>query len=436
MRERVPLVLSVILFLSSTILEGQCIGSLGSTLFVGGQVAPAFRSSEGPFFIPTFYLDRAHPAAATIAATRVDFSTADATFFAIQFAVARPTGSGYVIAAQTPAFAVSPPANAAAIATYTLPLNPPLVFSRGDLLAVISTAQLAVTYADRPGGYGVRDRGIDSFPTSFDESFFLSSINRYSIAVVAQGLVSCTDVPPAELLLPAVGDVVGAAHFVTRLDAAFHFPDALPVDQAFINTTLFDRLSNPGVVHIVGARLPLIESFHSDSLAGSLGISPPFFGPLTLQFPVTASAGMGGKSIVTNASATIVALNSCSGGETGSVISAVGCSGIGRTIEFHIHVPADHRANLGIASAQLASCGVSAAATEVTVNGFLTEMPAQSIQLNNITGPGSPLPNLVGVTDAIVIVKVTDNRSRVAAYVSILDNKSQDSVVVTGLVTD
>ena len=440
MRNRSAFLAWLGLLISVSSVQAQCVFT--TTLYVGGQVNPAFGSGEGPFSVPVFYLDRAHPAATATAATRADFSTFGApAIFSIQFLAVRPTGSGYVIADQTAQLAVSPPSGAAgAVTTFTLSLSPPLNFSRGDLLGVITTAQLAVTYADRAGGYGVRSAVPLPAPPAFDDGSFQRFVTRYSIAAAVQEQ-RCRDlnVPPAELLLPAVGDVVGAAHFVTRLDAAMHFPDVLPLTGPALVATLYDRVSNPGTVHIISSALNIdfaSESFHSDSLAADLGISPPFFGPLILQFPITATDGRGGRSIFSTASATIVALNTCSGGETGTVIPAVGCSGIGRTIELHFHVPADHRVNLGIASAQLASCGVPVPATAVRVNGTLVQMPGQSIQLNNITGAGSPLPALVGVTDATVTVTVEDNASRIAAYVSILDNRSQDSVVVTGIVTD
>ncbi len=60
-------------------------------------------------------------------------------------------------------------------------------------------------------------------------------------------------------------------------------------------------------------------------------------------------------------------------------------------------------------------------------------MPAQSIQLNNITALDSPLPSLAAAIDAVVTIEVTDNASRIAAYLSVLDNRSQDSVVITGI---
>src|SRR5205085_6555248 len=114
----------VTLLASAATLNGQC--GVNSTLFVGGQVAPAFRSFEGGFDIPVFYLDRAHPATADIAATRADFSTADVnSIFSIQFFVVRPTGDGYTIAGQSAPLILTPPSGTPAIATYTLPLDPP-----------------------------------------------------------------------------------------------------------------------------------------------------------------------------------------------------------------------------------------------------------------------------------------------------------------------
>ena len=412
-------------------LKAQCVSS---SLFVGGQVSPAFPPLE-PFVTPALYVDFAHPATATISATRADVSIVGANPFIVQFLAVRPSGTTYTILAKSGSFAVNPPGSLipSTVITQSLELNPPLTFSRGDVLGVISSAPLAVTYADRPGGYEVYS--VSTFNANVGDALSqrLGFVDRYTIAAAVQGQVACAQVPPAELLLPAVGDVIGVAHFVTRLDAAVHFPGI--VTQPSVIVILLDRLSNPDSAHILGGAFNFdgSGSFHADSIATSLGISPPFFGPMILQFPATSQEGRGGKTIFATASATIVAPNACNGGETGSVIQAVGCSGIGRAIELHFHVPPDHRANLGIVSAHLESCGVAVPATAVTVNGSLVQMPAQSIQLNNITALDSPLPSLAAAIDAVVTIEVTDNASRIAAYLSVLDNRSQDSVVITGI---
>ncbi|MGZ7041511.1 MAG: hypothetical protein ACXVH7_06960, partial [Thermoanaerobaculia bacterium] len=61
-------------------------------------------------------------------------------------------------------------------------------------------------------------------------------------------------------------------------------------------------------------------------------------------------------------------------------------------------------------------------------------MPAETFQLDNITGPNSPLPGAIGLTDGVVYLTVMDEASRIVAYSSLLDNTSQSATLTYGTV--
>ena len=126
-------------------------------------------------------------------------------------------------------------------------------------------------------------------------------------------------------------------------------------------------------------------------------------------------------------------------GETGSSINGVSCERIGHVIAVPFHVTANHRVNIGIASAQLNSCGIFKPATSVVARvndgaSVLVAMPAETFQLDNITGPNTPLTDAIGLTDGVVYITVTDEASRIVAYSSLLDNTSQSATLTYGTV--
>jgi hypothetical protein len=123
-------------------------------------------------------------------------------------------------------------------------------------------------------------------------------------------------------------------------------------------------------------------------------------------------------------------------------LKAVGCHGIGRRFLVPFHVTPNHRLNIGIASAQIASCGVSAPAKAVTIRVLqpipgsivTVPMPGESTQLNNVTSPGSVVPDAIGLTDGIFEVRVADEASRILVYTVLQDNVSQDTAAGYGLI--
>ena len=189
--------------------------------------------------------------------------------------------------------------------------------------------------------------------------------------------------------------------------------------------------------------------FHSDSVSALLGAAPPFFGTLTIAFPAPAgfpiSAGLGNNDAVVSMGSTISAVTAaCSGGETGATLAGVGCRGIGKRIQIPFHLRPNHRLHIGVASAFLPACGATHPATSVIVrlqqpfvgSEVRVPMSGESLQLNNITDPGSAIPGALGLTDGVIEVRVTDESTRIIGYVVTVDNTAQDSSPSYGLIIE
>ena len=180
-----------------------------------------------------------------------------------------------------------------------------------------------------------------------------------------------------------VGDVTGSAHFTTDLCCLDHYHF---IGSDTWHFTLRDRVGGSPRVITKDIVVPISSTFAPASLTTALGASGSYFGPLTIDFM------QAWVELVATGSASITA-PSAGGGTNGSAVPAVGCSGIARiydTIRFKAP-PANHRLNLGVASAELNSCGVFAAEVEIWINDgphVIVAMPGESIELNDITGAG------------------------------------------------
>jgi hypothetical protein len=86
------------------------------------------------------------------------------------------------------------------------------------------------------------------------------------------------------------------------------------------------------------------------------------------------------------------------------------------------------------------TCGVftPAKAVVVEVNDFadnvLVQMPAESLQLDDITGPASPLASARGLSDGVVRVTVVDEATRIVGYAAVIDNTSNAGTITIGRV--
>jgi hypothetical protein len=244
----------------------------------------------------------------------------------------------------------------------------------------------------------------------------MRSVRGVAMAVAAQG-TACGVVPAAEVFLPVVGDVNGRAHYST--DVSLFAPAATSVSW-----TIRDRTSDANAATRISGSGPA-----NGTLAG---LPPSYLGSMTISVP---GARRGRATDDVNATARIVARIDV--GETGSSIGAVSCDRIGHSIAVPFHVVAGHRVNIGVASAQLNSCGVFKPSTAVAVRvndgaSVTIAMPAETIQLDDITGASSPLSDARGLTDGVVYLTVTDEASRIVAYASLLDNASQSATLTIG----
>ena len=411
----------------------------------GGRSGGALGSIGGFFHGAETVFDLSRPAREAIDVSRVEFSyPSSATSFSIRFVAVRPSGSRYSVVAQT---ATVPIAGSSA-ALYSVAVAPPLHFEAGDLLGAVTTvtASSAPGYslADNPGGFAIVSSAL-GVGDSVDRDSFVNTVDSsVTISMEAIGRVVCSAIPPFEQIVP-VGDLVGGGntHYRSNLDVFFlgvGFAGPFAMDA-----TLRDRLTTPGAVHVFSATLPgtqVNEPFHGDSISDLFGVPPPFFGTLAIDFPFTQEFTQNWENNAAVSSTISAATAACSGGGTGSTLKAVGCHGIGRRFLVPFHVTANHRLNIGIASAQLASCGVSAPAKAVTIRvlqpipGALVNvpMPGESTQLNDVTSPGSLVPDAIGLTDGIFEVRVADEASRILVYTVFQDNTSQDTAAAYALV--
>jgi hypothetical protein len=368
--------------------------------------------------------------------TQVVFSYNSPSAFSVRFLVVRPEGTNYRVVDRSAQLPFTPPASGMNV--YSANLAAPLAFQLGDVLGVTSygSGSIGLGIAERAGALSTFAGELATGSVTGRDSRTLL-FGENSIAAEVSASINCSDAPAPSILLPVVGDVVGAAHFVTDVDYLMAFACCGGVWPSTF--TLKDRLGNPGAVREVTVTVPsaMHVAFHADSLATTLGISPPFFGPLIIAIPdLNGTAGRGDKEMTASARIT-AATASCSNGETGSSLPAVGCGGIGRRLRIPFKVPPNHRLNLGIVSAQLTGCGVRNPAVSVTVNyagsDTVISMPGESTQIGDITGAASPIVSARGATQGYFTIRVADEASRIAAYLSLLDNVSQDSTVTLAI---
>jgi hypothetical protein len=391
-------------------------------------------------------VDLSRPAREAIDVSRIDFSypSIAASSFSIRFVVVRPAGTQYTVIAQS----ADLPFSTSSSGIFSASLPQPLHFEAGDLLGSvttgISTADLGYSLAENPGGFAVVAAAV-GVGSSFDRLSFANEVDSsVAVSMEAFGAIPCAKVPPLEVIVP-VGDVVGGGdtHYRSNLDV---FMNAIDFSGNLeIGATLRDRVATPGSVHVVTATSTAAivnEPFHSDSIAEFLGATPPFFGTLAVAFPFTQGFTQNWENNAAVSSTISAATSACSGGGTGSTLKAVGCRGIGRRFLVPFHVSPNHRLNIGIASAQLASCGVTVPAKSITIRvlqpipGSLVTvpMPGESTQLNNVTSPGSPVADAIGLTDGIFEIRVADEASRILVYTVFQDNTSQDTAAAYALV--
>jgi len=344
----------------------------------------------------------------------------------IEFASVHVRGTTYRINDYFGGFSIGPtpgiPFGTPELRAFTF--HHPLVFDRGDAFALIirpaAGTKAGIVFNDSSLPAGVLAGNIDLGNLGSVDASQLQPIRGVAMAAFARGH-ACGDVPAPELLLPVVGDVNGRAHYST--DVSLFAPAATSV-----NWTIRDRTRDPNAPTMITG---------TSSPPGTIsGLPAPYLGSMTISVPGATAKGSRFSDAVA-ATARITARIPL--GETGSSIGAVSCERIGHAIAIPFHVTPGHRVNVGIASAQLNSCGIFRPATAVTarVNDgapVTIAMPAESIQLDDITGESSPLPAASGLTDGVVYISVTDEGSRIVAYSSLLDNTSQSATLTIGAV--
>lgn len=431
------LVLALLAFLFATPLAAQCTGIAVPANF-GGVAGAAAGYADNFASFPETFIDQSRPATAAMDVSEIDFRmTLAAAPFSVRFVAFNPSGTSYT-ARNVSASMSFTPALFGVSQLYTATLNPPLHFQAGDLLgATFSSAGgggLAIAHLPGRTGYlGFRSDAPAGTQLARDGAAI--SAGDVALAMEAPVTAPCEQLPQPEIFLPAVGDVVGAAHFTTDVIAHFRPRDGsagvLPVQF-----TLRDRLGGNPRIATATLNSSIGSAIHPDSLTTLLSVPPPYFGSLDITFD---GAVPGTETRAMSAAANISAPATAGGGFTGSAIAGVSCDGIGHEIAIPFHVSANHRLNIGIASAQLHSCGIFAPATsaEVWVNDgphVVVPMPGESTQIGDITGSGGTPYGSIGVTDGVVFIRVTDEATRIAAYGSLLDNASQDSSVFLGTI--
>jgi len=426
--------MALLALLAGAPLLGQCTG-ISTPANFGGLSGSSVASADPFIEFPETFIAGSRPATARLAVSEVDLRmlTTSATPFTVRFVAFRPSEANYIARNVSAVLSLSatPPGQVVAAT-----INPPLQFEPGDVLGVTfySASGGGPTVVNTPARSGfLIFHGDAPAGTQFGRDSATRYVSSFVLAVEAVSNAPCEQLPYPEILVPVVGDVVGAAHFVTDLVAQFA-PSQFggPVT---LHLTLHDRMGGSPRIATATVNGAVGAAYHPASLATALNVTPPYFGPLTIAF-------LDGPGFLTNAvyaSARITAPGTCGGGETGSAVDGVGCDRIGREIAIPFHVPAGHRLNVGIASAEMNSCGIFVPATsaEVWVNGgphVIVPMPGESTQINDITGAGASPYRSAGVTDGIVVVRVTDEATRIVAYSSLADNASQDSAIALGSV--
>jgi hypothetical protein len=425
--------------------QTTCNGS--RLLTVGGPIrldVPAFNVTLPDPTAPETVVDVSHPALTRYATPTVIFEYAfpDTRPISIYFAAVRPEAQSYTVDDQTPVFQVAAQSASSVgrVEVRQILLDHPLVFDAGELLAIevmpASGTSSGLVFYDSPSPQGVLVGNIRLTQTGAAALSDLASIRSTAVAVNMAATVACGVVPAPELFIPDVGDIQGLAHYVTDVTLFAVSPTfSAPVTA---NWTIRDRQQNPNAVTLI----------NGTATTGSSGLgtfttlpTTSYFGTMTISFPgyngLYQTNDTSRLSDDVTATARIVARIPL--GETGSSINGVSCEKIGHVIAVPFHIVPNHRVNIGIASAQLNSCGIFKAATSVlvSVNGgapVTIAMPAESIQLNDITATNSPLPGAAGLTDGVVTITVTDEATRVVGYSSLLDNTSQSATLNYGTV--
>ena len=393
-------------------------------------------------------IDVSRPALTRYAAPSVLFEYVfpDTRPIQIQFAAVQvDNGQTYRIIDQEPTYQISPstgvPAGNAEVRQ--IAFEHPLVFDSGQMLATIvraaSGTQPGLVFYNSSSPQGVLVGGVDLGQAGSATLSNFTSVPRGAAAAVVQGTIDCAAIPAPELFIPVVGDTQGLAHYSTdvSLYAGRSFAGPLTV-----NWTVRDRTRNPNSTTLITGSASTVSMSNSTDSVGTLsGLPPSYLGSMTLTFPgyngrykTNDTVRLSDDAIATARITARIPL-----GETGSSINGVSCERIGHTIAVPFHVTANHRVNVGIASGQLNSCGIFKPSTAVvarvnTGQDVIIAMPAETIQLDNITGANSPLADAIGLTDGVVYITVTDEASRIVAYASLLDNTSQSATLTYGTV--
>jgi hypothetical protein len=405
---------------------------------------PGIADSSGRMTV----IDVSRPALTRYATPSVLFSYVfpDGRPIQIQFAaVLVDGGQTYRISDQTPSFQIvqTPGVPSGRVEVRQIGFDHPLVFDNGQMLATIvrtaSGTQPGLVFYNSSSPQGVLVGPVDLGQAGSAALSSFASIPSGAAAAVVQGAVDCAAIPAPELFIPVVGDIQGLAHYSTEVSLYAGRSFAGPLT---VNWTVRDRTRNAGSATLItGSAVTTSTSNSTDSVGTLTGLPASYLGSMTLTFP-----GYNGtyktndtRRLSDDAIATARITARIPLGETGSSINGVSCERIGHTIAVPFHVTANHRVNIGIASAQLNSCGIFKPSTAVVarVNAgpdVIIAMPAETFQLDNITGANSPLAGAAGLTDGVVYITVTDEASRIVAYASLLDNTSQSATLTYGTV--
>lgn len=416
---------------------------------IGGRATLAAFPADYTSATTLTYIDFTRPATDyTGSPNEVTFAyySDDASPFQVSFSVIAARGTSYTVVAKTPPQTFTPAPGVPSVgpigtappqaALYTAMISG-LQFAPGNFLGISVTSatpydHLMATTSDLPGGYAFV-AGDLATGDSIDRDSALK-VTTATIAAEAAytlppppGAGSCPAPPATQLIIPAVGDVNGAVHYTT--DLTLHSV----VGGAAVQFTLKDRVSGS-----VNNFLPAIGPSGVEHLTGLPGVPPPYFGPLILTISTDDGNGAYDAKFL-SATARIVATTAS--GQIGSSLQGVGCDGIGRRITIPFHVEAGQRLNVGVASAQLISCGVANPAKAVLVSvgheaPVLMDMSAESLQWNNVTGPNSPIAAARGLNDGVITLRVVDEAARITGYASVIDNQSQDATIVRATVVE
>ena len=410
--------------------QPSCPATVGAPVRVdiAGWTLPTITDVHGNDASAVTVIDVSHPAVVRVTATQLTFKYVFVDSRPVQIVVGamRAAGDEYRAVDVVPPFEITPQDSPSALRT--IALSQPLHFEPGDMLAIeFKTAEGVapglITYGS-PARQGVLALAMEIGGPTMHPFPFVNPFQSTAIAAAVQGQGTCDDFPPAELLLPVVGELDGVVHYSTEVNMSSG--PLYPLGYRF-NWTLRDRLRDPNAATIFKGTS---RANPQNGIATISDLPPAYVGSLIIDtgtpvLPIPEGARIGDFFA---ARATIKA--GASGSAGAGSIDAVSCEALAHTIALPFHLSSGQRLNIGIASADLRGCGIVVPATSVLVRmgGNLPvpiAMPAGSVQLNDVTGPKTPLPAAAGVTDGFVYVTVTDEASRVVAYSSIVDGASQ-----------